>query len=207
MRCSSVQPRSSWEPRPVASATEVRGQVQAMVKVEKRRRWGRYDSHATSADLASGSLIQQVVPSGAVMAFNLDACPAGWSPLVAAAGRVVVGASEGVTRGSMLGSDTTTLTVDQLPGHVHAIADPGHQHESGERGFMTRQRTTRTDLGYAPGGNYAATDGCPNNVSGLGTRGATANATTGITGTNSTGGGQSFDNRQASLALLYCQKD
>src|SRR5262249_16350965 len=35
---------------------------------------------AATANAPGGSLAQLVVPSGAVMAFDLDACPPGWSP-------------------------------------------------------------------------------------------------------------------------------
>lgn len=71
------------------------------------------------------------VPSGAVTFVNLPACPAGWSPLVAAQGHYVVGLSPG---GTLLGTPTapySPLTDREnrpVGAHAHAITDPGHRH-------------------------------------------------------------------------------
>ncbi len=64
-------------------------------------------------------------PTGAVEAFNLVACPAGWSPLAAAAGRTIIGAGlgTGLTNrplGSMGGEETHVLTISEMPKHAHA---------------------------------------------------------------------------------------
>jgi prepilin-type N-terminal cleavage/methylation domain-containing protein len=57
----------------------------------------------------------QQVPSGAVMAFNLSACPDGWVAFAAANGRFVVGA-DGATYnvGATGGSETVTLTTGEV---------------------------------------------------------------------------------------------
>jgi len=81
-----------------------------------------------------------IVPSGAVMAFVLSACPSGWSPLVAARGRFVIGTGT-------LGSDTYglmatggkarhTLTVAEMPNHTHGLfAQPTvHNRDDGGSG-------------------------------------------------------------------------
>jgi microcystin-dependent protein len=164
--------------------------------------------HALTADRASAELQQQIVPSGAVMPFNLSSCPAGWSPLADAAGRVIVGASNPDALGTTFGSDEVSLQLDQVPPHAHEIADPGHAHSpESSIGLVIYECTNRTDMGYASGGQFSSHERCANNRSGLGVRGATAPSQTGISATQQSGGGKAFDNRQASLALLYCQKD
>jgi microcystin-dependent protein len=155
-----------------------------------------------------GEIGAGIVPSGAVMAFNLPACPTGWAPVPSAAGRVVVGTSPTLILGATVGADTVALSDAQLPAHAHGIADPGHHHASGELTFMTWSCMT-PPLGFAGGGAYSTNGGCTGTggQSGIGTMATTAAATTGITGTAATGGGQPFDNRQASVAFLYCQKN
>jgi hypothetical protein len=145
---------------------------------------------AGRASAASGALATQVVPAGAVMAFDLAACPAGWTAHADASGRVIVGTSAGLARGAKLGSDTVALSEAQLPAHSHKIVDPGHSH------------TVNATINYD---DYPAFQ--------PGTQGvgkatiASSHSLTGITETVVVGGGQPFDNRQTSLALLYCKKN
>jgi hypothetical protein len=68
--------------------------------------------------------LEIAVPKGAVMAFNLAECPNGWSPLVAASGRVIVGAgkAEGLSERKLAeegGEEKHVLTVDEMPSHNH----------------------------------------------------------------------------------------
>lgn len=79
------------------------------------------------ANLPGGAdLITAVqVPSGAVLAFDRQRCPDGWSPFDALAGRVIVGAgrAEGLTPrrvGDRGGEERVTLTLAQMPEHRHA---------------------------------------------------------------------------------------
>ena len=68
------------------------------------------------------------VPAGAVMFFNLGACPAGWMVLPGAQGRYLVGLTPGGTPGTQVGTalrDREERTVSQ---HTHAVTDPGHSH-------------------------------------------------------------------------------
>lgn len=66
-----------------------------------------------------GDLIGEEVVSGVVMAFNLTNCPTGWSELIDARGRTVIGKSSSYPLGSMGGEATHTLTVAEMPSHRH----------------------------------------------------------------------------------------
>jgi hypothetical protein len=160
-------------------------------------------AHAVSADsatsagtatTASGALAQLVVPAGAVMAFDLPTCPAGWSPYAAAGGRVVIGAGVGLARGATVGSDQTTLSVAQMPAHTHSQSNTPHSHGPSHGGsFITRGGPGTPAALIAGGGGFEYTS-------------STTDATVSIT-ILPAGGGQPFDNRQASIALTYCIKN
>jgi hypothetical protein len=149
-----------------------------------------YAVEAARASGAVGTLGTQIVPAGAVMAFDLTACPEGWTPLADAQGRVIVGTGGALARNAKVGADQVTLSSAQMPAHTHSVTDPGHAH------------TVDNTINY----------GLPPVFSTAGNQGvgqasiSSRNATTGIS-LQSTGGGQPFDNRQASLALLYCKKN
>jgi hypothetical protein len=148
-----------------------------------------YAVESARASAATGALASQIVPAGAVMAFDLGACPNGWSPLAEAAGRVVVGAGPGLARGATPGEDFVTLSVAQMPSHGHGVNDPGHAHN------------VNNTINY----------NIPPTFGGGGQGIGQATIASGVSGTGisiqETGGGQRFDNRQASLALLYCKKN
>jgi len=71
----------------------------------------------------SAGEIEGIIPSGAVMAFDLAACPAGWSELTDARGRVVVGMNSADgnfdSRGEVGGEKSHTLTIAEMPSHSH----------------------------------------------------------------------------------------
>lgn len=151
-----------------------------------------YAINAATADAAGGALAQQVVPAGAVMPFDLAACPPGWTALEAAAGRAIVGVSDGLKLGDQVGNDSVTLTESQMPAHTHGINDPEHAHPAPGASYLGGG--AGTDANIMQGGKS------------FGTNPTTGRAKTGIT-VNAAGGGKPFDNRQASLALLYCKKN
>src|ERR1051326_1157397 len=67
-----------------------------------------------------------VMPTGAVLAFNLGACPTGWTPFTQAAGRAIIGTGigSGLTPralGDSGGEERHTMTIAELVPHSHTI--------------------------------------------------------------------------------------
>lgn len=130
------------------------------------------------------------MPSGAVMAFDLAACPSGWSELVAARGRTIVGAGLGntsgmtnKTRGTSMGEERVTLEIPQIPSHRHRVGnDPSP--------------ICATGNSEGEGSTNSQIHGDPNwfnfTCSGI---------------TSAIGGSSSHNNMQPSYVLLYCKKD
>ena len=134
---------------------------------------------------APGVLGGASIPSKAVMFFNLASCPSGWTELVAARGRYIVGLPAG---GTLAGTDGTALTnlEDRPVGrHNHGITDPGHYHEYGAYGvpwYYSQQAVPTT----AGSGMKSTTN----------TTGITINNTGSVAGTNA-----------PYIQLLTCQKN
>jgi len=157
-----------------------------------------YAIEAAEASAATGLLAQQLVPAGAVMAFDLAACPPGWSELEVARGRVLVGIASGLTRGTAVGANTVKLTTNQLPTHAHSGATGA--------GNAMNYRVVAT-IGLEHAGNHV------NGWTGTANYGDYEDANWPMSAhthsftTSDTGGGQAFDNRQESLPILYCKKN
>jgi hypothetical protein len=153
--------------------------------------------HAVSAGAASGALTAQIVPAGAVMAFDLDACPAGWAPYVPARGRTVVGVDTGLTRGTAVGNNSVTLSVDNMPAHTHAGTTESGNATGYRKVFMAGQDSfANHTTGWNGAGGYADA-----NDANWPMASHTHNFVT-----SSVGKGLAVDNRQASVPLLYCRK-
>jgi len=145
-----------------------------------------------------------IMPSGAVMAFDLAACPKGWTPFGDAAGRTVIGTGSyqetlidpagnpsptPITINYALrqkdGKSFHTLNVNEMPPHSHGI----------------------TNLN-----NYAEMDWIPRNGGGAGGFMALNGDGSGpwisqVIAVLNTGNGAPHENRQPSVALTYCRKD
>lgn len=119
------------------------------------------------------------IPSGAVMAFNLAACPSGWSEIAGARGRVIVGLNGADASFDVLGETggekTHMLTTAEIPAHTHGIqASPN-----------------------SPGGSYnTLMQYIPNTA-----------PSTWIYSDQNTGGGSAHNNLQPYITFLYCQKN
>ena len=101
------------------------------------------------------------------------------------------------TNGAKFGNSTQTLTVAQIPSHLHSITDPGHDHPNFYTPFLRDVKGGgNADIIFEDQANYYNR----NNSANPGKPFVGPN-TTGITGTNAAGGGQSHDNRQPSLAI------
>jgi microcystin-dependent protein len=66
------------------------------------------------------------MPSGAVVAFDLPACPTGWADMPALAGRTVVGVGAGQglnlrNLGDSGGEEQHTMTIGELAQHQHGL--------------------------------------------------------------------------------------
>lgn len=146
----------------------------------ERAQEARHSASADSAQTASGTLANQLVPSGAVLAFDLDDCPAGWSAYPAAGGRALIGVNNQYARGATPGEAAHTLTIGELPEHAHTVPV------------------------FTPTGEIANNGQVDLRVHG-GQQVPSAYGTSSPSGTS--GGGMPFNNLQPSLALLYCRKD
>lgn len=123
-----------------------------------------------AADL--NALADGAVPPGAVMYFNLQACPPGWTEQVTARGRYIVGLPAG---GTLFGTTGTPLgdKEDRPVGqHTHAVTDPGHSHTVGafEGNAMNHNASPYNNLGgfiwNSTGNTSAATTGIAINGAG-----------------------------------------
>ena len=137
---------------------------------------------ANGIKLSDGVILknsQVLMPSGAVMAFDLDQCPAGWSEFKLAKGRTIIGTKgneNGLTnrnRGDFGGAETHQLTIDEMPNHSHTINLYDHyKYDS---------------YNLVPGSSY--------------------NSKRGSTTTQSAGGNKSHNNMPPFVTLLYCKKN
>jgi microcystin-dependent protein len=152
---------------------------------------------AAEASAATGELAKQTVPAGAVMAFDLNACPTGWTEYAAAQGRTLVGAQADLARGTALGSDSLKLKVRNLPAHSHSGVTQGGNSMVYRTVNQAGPSTANNHATGWTGGPYTQLENADYAMA----------AHTHNFSTDSVGEGDAFDNRQASLALLYCRKD
>lgn len=118
-------------------------------------------------------------PSGAVMAFDLASCPAGWSTFTQVKGRVVVGLnasdSEFNVLGETGGEKTHTLTTSEMPQHTHTLYTAAAISTGGGPGYYNGYTGTVGLNSHAGNSGYA-------------------------------GSGAPHNNLQPYIAMLYCKK-
>ena len=116
----------------------------------------------TATDNSGNATWQEVgVPSGAVMFFNLPACPTGWSDLAAAQGRYIVGQLPGGNLGATVGSALSNQENRATGAHTHTVNPPStststngnHNHD-----FYTAHNDVNNSgsQGYPAGNNHRA---------------------------------------------------
>jgi hypothetical protein len=154
-------------------------------------------NHAVSADNASttGTLAQAVVPSGAVMAFNLSACPTGWTAYSAAGGRTIIGVNatggnglSAYTLGQTVGEETHTMSVGEIAAHSHTL-EINLEGSGPNEGYW--------NFSWSAAGVVGSQSATPATLGG-GLQNFMTVETTGST--------TPFNQLQPSIALLYCQK-
>lgn len=141
-------------------------------------------------------------------------------------GRVAVGTSNDMTLGSTGGSESVTLTVNELPSHVHEIAQHGHGNTIvAQLPELTHNVTTQPAFNYnRPNGTASVINASDGNSARSGTSSANASIVTNcsvedhpatactMTGeidysdpfnTSSVGSGNAHNNMQPFLTMLY----
>lgn len=158
------------------------GDVKYSIRSDDHQGWikcdGRSLSRTTYSDLFE--IIGITYGSDNATTFKLPDCR----------GRVLgaIGAGSGLTSrsaGSLIGSETHTMTIPEMPSHSHTINDPGHSHS-----YTNNTNDQNTDNAFA---SETAADQ-------LDLSQTTGSSTTGIT-VNNTGGGNAFNIMQPTAFL------
>jgi hypothetical protein len=126
------------------------------------------------------------IPTGAVMLFNLAACPNGWSELTAAKGRYIVGLPSGGILAGTAGTPLTNQENRAAGQHSHTVTDPGHAHSYTNNAIFQN---------YC-GGNFCQVQYGSAQTTGTSATGVSVDAFGTVPGTNA-----------PYIQLLVCQKD
>jgi len=141
------------------------------------------------------------IPAGAVMAFDLSACPTGWTELVSARGRTIVGLNPGDasfdTQGETGGEKTHTLTINEMPSHNHGLFS-GSSFWDSTVGFAWANPNNYV-LGMAVMYNYASQYSALDYYKTVTSNGQIL--------MEETGGNQPHNNLQPYITLIYCKKN
>lgn len=109
-------------------------------------------ARANHADRATSAAAVDSVPAGAVMFFDMPSCPSGWSEIVHARGRTLVGLHPGGSRNAWVGRALTNL---ENRAHAHGMS---HSHtfsaSSGGAISHSNDRRTRDPSGYEGTGYF-----------------------------------------------------
>lgn len=91
---------------------------------------------AVEAATTAVAAVEVLLPAGAVVPFNLEQCPAGWTPLSDASGRVIVAASQTIALGSTGGRMDIPSDGQHSHGR-HQVADPGFGDDNSDNQYRT----------------------------------------------------------------------
>ena len=159
------------------------GDIKYSILSDDHHGWLKCDGRAISRDFYSQlfDTIGTSFGSGdGSTTFNLPDCR----------GRVlgVLGQGSGLTNrtiGNLVGAETHTLTISEMPSHNHSITDPGHTHS-----YINNTNNQNTDNAFAS--ETTADDADLSKTTG--------SSTTGIT-INNTGGGDAHNNMQPTIFM------
>jgi hypothetical protein len=130
------------------------------------------------------------IPTGAVMYFNLSACPNGWNEVTAARGRYMVGLSTSATLAATVGTELSAQENRAVGKHAHNATQDAHSH--------TYDKGNRTGTASgATGGNVFQTDW---------TSTASGSATPAVTVADSTGTFGTVGTNAPYIQFMVCEK-
>lgn len=92
------------------------------------------DNDARLTDVETDVMDFGGLPAGAVVFFNVETCPDGWTEMTGLRGRVPVGLPSGGLVGATVGSDLPDeglRTISQVPSHTHSVNPPSANTTSG----------------------------------------------------------------------------
>jgi hypothetical protein len=100
--------------------------------------------------------------------FNLATCPSGWSSLVTAEGRYMVGKPLGGNLAGTVGTVLTNMENRAVGQHNHGVSDPGHSHPYGSSVWHGGgpYPKSNNDYPYLDGGTGGAVTGISVNNAG-----------------------------------------
>ena len=118
------------------------------------------DQRASIIEQQISELKSKIVPTGGVLAFNVEVCPDGWKDFDAGESRFIIGAGKGNglslrVLGEKRGSEGTMLSNENIPSHTHAYS---YQRDnlgvrgpsSNVRGVWRNTKSARTGAFPAP---------------------------------------------------------
>jgi hypothetical protein len=136
------------------------------------------------------------VPPGAVLFFNLEACPAGWTAFLAAQGRYLVGLPPNGMAGAAVGTALADREDRPVGQHSHGVNDPTHSHGFFDLFLKTQPPQFGSSAFIAGGGNLTTASASTAQRTSADTTGITISAAGAVPGTNA-----------PYVQLLSCEKD
>ena len=165
---------------------------------------GNLEVNTITANQISGNASDALIPEGVILMWSgvVNDIPNGWALCDGTnntpdlRGRFIVGAGGAYNLGDTGGEEQVTLTVDQMPAHMHTIHEDGYHNH----GFTIYDAN---DLNW-DGDNYNT--GTDDNVGGGSQTRYTHGAGNHSHGMNASGGNQPHENRPPYYALVFIMK-